>query len=49
VLLPHKQAIALDRWRRGQEEYLNLWARELSNINHLPLVRYEGMRVQPEN
>ena len=29
-------------------DFLNLWARELPNIEHLLIVRYEDMRVQPE-
>jgi len=29
-------------------DFLNLWARELPNIDHLLMVRYEDMRVQPE-
>ena len=29
-------------------DFLNLWARELSSIEHLLLVRYEDMRVRPE-
>ena len=29
-------------------DFLNLWARELPSIDHLLLVRYEDMRVQPE-
>jgi hypothetical protein len=29
-------------------DFLNLWARELPNIEHLLMVRYEDMRVQPE-
>ena len=29
-------------------DFLNLWARELPNIGHLLMVRYEDMRVQPE-
>jgi hypothetical protein len=29
-------------------DFLNLWARELPKINHLLMVRYEDMRVQPE-
>jgi hypothetical protein len=29
-------------------DFLNLWARELPNIDHLLIVRYEDMRVQPE-
>ncbi len=29
-------------------EFLNLWARELQNIDNLLMVRYEDMRVQPE-
>lgn len=29
-------------------DFLNLWARELPNFDHLLLVRYEDMRVQPE-
>ncbi|HAJ91189.1 MAG TPA: sulfotransferase [Gammaproteobacteria bacterium] len=30
-------------------DFLNLWARELPNIDDLLMVRYEDMRVQPEN
>jgi len=29
-------------------DFLNLWAQELPNIEHLLMVRYEDMRVQPE-
>lgn len=29
-------------------DFLNLWARELPNIDHLLIVRYEDMRLQPE-
>lgn len=29
-------------------DFLNLWAEELPNIEHLLMVRYEDMRVQPE-
>jgi hypothetical protein len=29
-------------------DFLNLWARELPSIDHLLMVRYEDMRVQPE-
>jgi hypothetical protein len=29
-------------------DFLNLWAHELPNIEHLLMVRYEDMRVQPE-
>ena len=29
-------------------DFLNLWARELPNIDHLLMVRYEDMRAQPE-
>ena len=29
-------------------EYMNAWARELPNIEHLLIVRYEDLRTQPE-
>jgi hypothetical protein len=29
-------------------DFLNLWARELTSIDHLLMVRYEDIRIQPE-